>query len=235
MQSRAATRRAHRRSYPVLRTFHEWLEGREGERGAAAVEGAASSKSGELVGTADPALGDEDDPPLGADDEASVEAIQRIVQQLFREDEVRHTSEVTGVGKPEPASQAPPTEQRPTPSLGSSAEAEDDFTLPLDVPMPSGDSRMRDAAAGGSSGGVAKAEAVSAMMLSRALAAGEKPRPIRYELVPDAAARARAAEVTHALGEGRPDDTALITLLPDWTEEDPELPPAFQNASSRTG
>jgi len=75
------------RTYPVVRAFHEWLEteaqlpeaaegaGEEGaQAGAAAATGAAEEADG--------------DAPLPPDDEATVAAINVLMQQLWRDDEV---------------------------------------------------------------------------------------------------------------------------------------------------
>lgn len=210
-----------------MRAFHEWLEGHEGAREAAS--GGSGGRSGDLVGAmvpaGDPGDGGDEETTLGPDDEATVEAINRLVQQLFREDEVRHTSEVTGVGKPEAA---------PPPAAAAASAAPDDvgdFTLPLDAPLPSPPAvSVAAPPAAGGDGGVARAQSVAARVSAMTLAAGERPRPIRYELVPDDVARARAAEVAHGHGAAASvaADASLLTPLPDWTEDDPELPPAFQ-------
>ena len=209
-----------------MRTFHEWLEGHDGETVAR-----SSSSGGELLSA--PLAGEPEDesPPLCADDEATVDAVNRLVQQLFREDEVRHTSEVTGVGKHEAAA-ASSAQPRAGVPLGAVASDVDDLILPLDAPFTQPSSV---------SGGVARAQAVARQVAARTAAAGERPRPVKYELVPDDVALARAAQVAHghsagaaldcadeSTGSALPSAEPFVTPLPDWTEDDPVLPPAFQ-------
>jgi hypothetical protein len=268
------------RAYPVVRAFHEWLEGCEegggGGKGGSGgdVDAVAGDDGGGAFVSSRPAAGAaaggsqtadaDDDTPLCADDEATVAAINRLVQQLFREDEVRpgvgaglrvrihspmsyfsphtpqvrHTSEVTGVGKPDAAGDAPPVASAaPSAALASPDHGvgggggqeeeegrEDGFTLPLDAPLAG----TAGAAAPGRSGSAAAA-----------LLAPPPRRRVRYTIVPEAEARRRAALATQgALGSGGNDRTGGaggscedddgVTPLPDWTEDDPDLPPAFR-------
>jgi len=71
------------RAFPVLKSLHVWLESPERLRTVRAGEAGGLSPDVEVM-----------DAPLPPDDEACVVAINRIMQQLFRDDEVKHTSEV---------------------------------------------------------------------------------------------------------------------------------------------
>ena len=89
LAGRSKEAREHMRAikvYPVIRSFHEWLE-----TDAQTVNTTSSSTSNDVahdrVVTADSNTHVEDT-PLGDDDERCVEAINVLVQQLWREDEV---------------------------------------------------------------------------------------------------------------------------------------------------
>jgi hypothetical protein len=85
------------RAYLVVRSFHVWLERGGVEPDAAGAAAAAAAADADAMVTSAAADAAVPDGPLPPDDEACVDAINRLVQQLFREDEVSHTSEVTGV------------------------------------------------------------------------------------------------------------------------------------------
>jgi hypothetical protein len=149
------------RAYPVLKAFHEWLEGAEtGDQPTAAEE-----SPGAMVGE----RSEGDEVPLHPEDEATVEAINRIVQQLFREDEIKHTSEVTA--------------HREHPQLQDKAKA----STPAPVTQPKG-----------------------------------------ATLVPLDQAKELAAQVSRGADVGVTELESVLTIAPDWTEDDPELPPAFR-------
>lgn len=240
------------RAYIVIRAFHRWLESDErlaeiglGPRrhahdlapeaaggaggagaGAGTSAGAAAAAAAEAVskGAAagvlvtsrggggkgkargedeDADAGDDDDPPLPVDDEATVAAINMVVEQLFRDDEVRHTGEVTGVFTAAPA---------PAPAAAASA--------------------LSDGAAGGAGAGAGAGAGTPALAsgAAAAKAAGAVPEPRArpgQTLVPEAEAKAKAAAVSRGADVGEEELGGLVTAVPDWTEEDPELPAAF--------
>jgi hypothetical protein len=180
------------RAYAVIRAFHRWLESEErlaslgirsthGGAGAGAGSERASSadNGGVLVTTRGGGAEEAEEELLPPEDLATVSAINRLVQQLFREDEVSHTSQVTGVS-------------------GS--------------PRPEGAAGAKPAASGSASG-----------------AAGARLRP-GVTIVPEAEAKAKAAAVSRGAEVDDGELDALVTPAPDWTEDDPELPPAFQAA-----
>lgn len=180
------------RAYAVIRAFHHWLESEErlaalGIRSAHSGAGAGAGSErdggadngGVLVTTRGGGAEEAEEELLPPDDLATVSAINRLVQQLFREDEVSHTSQVTGVS-------------------GS--------------PRPEGAAGAKPAASGSAAG-----------------AAGARLRP-GVTIVPEAEAKAKAAAVSRGAEVDDGELDALVTPAPDWTEDDPDLPPAFQAA-----
>lgn len=199
------------RSYPVVKTFHEWLEGHEpalmaaaaagedvhasGVGGGGFVGGRPDAKDAKDGGAGDPE--DDDDDLTDPDDVACVDAINRLVQQLFREDEVRHTSEVTGRNKPQ--------EEQPQ-QEGEAATTRDDDLGPL--PHAQADSL------------IARAKAAAATEQEAAV----RKRMFRYATVPLDEAKQKAEGVTRG-GEGLTEEElgAVTGAMPDWTEDDPDL------------
>lgn len=89
------------RAYYVLRAFHWWLEGLDESSASPedALAGGGGGGGGILVTSSPlPAEGKEEEKRLCPDDEATVEAIEAIVQQLFREDEVPPAVAGAGTG-----------------------------------------------------------------------------------------------------------------------------------------
>ena len=136
------------RAYPIVKSFHEWLEGsgrevvREGEGGHDIDMGAMDDDDDD---------DDEEGGALSVNDEATVAAVNRLVDQLFREDEVSHTREVTGrhdaagssSGASGPpvgmASGAPTATTSAAVSRGGAPDASvDDFELPVGMGPPLG-------------------------------------------------------------------------------------------------
>lgn len=155
---------------------------------------------------------DEDgDPPLPVDDEASVAAINMIVQQLFRDDEVRHTGEVTGVFTHAPAA---------APAAAAAAAADGSTASPSDT-----------AAAGGAGAGAgADAPALASGAAAARAAGGPVPSARVHpsvQMVPESVAKAKAAAVSRGADVDEDELGGLVTAVPDWTEDDPELPAAF--------
>ncbi len=74
------------RAYNVVKCFHEWLEGdaNPARRRRPGKGGPTLDDDGKEVVEAD----EEEEEELGEDDEATVDAINKLVQQLYREDEV---------------------------------------------------------------------------------------------------------------------------------------------------
>ena len=204
------------RVYPVVKLFHEWLENGEAEPslmlGADAAAGSSSSSG----------AGAEDQDLTDPDDIAGVDAINRLVQQLFRDDEINHTYEVTGRNKPKPEGSA------------SSSAGDDGVSNKQDSSTAAAGDDDDDL---GPASLLEKAAAAARARAALAEVEASKKRMWKYATVPLDQAKAKAAEVTHARSGGPSDEelAGLTTQVPDWTEDDPELPPAFQSKLSISG
>ena len=197
------------RAYAVLKAFHEWLEASEATPAPAAAAAGGDAKAPAAAGAMVGADSGEGDKKLSPDDEATVAAINRIVQQLFRDDEVSHTSEVKGGTVPPPAAAAG---SRPPPRALEDA--------------PRGSASGSAGVGASSTGGGAAAAAAAAAGGFKATTPTLEEHMARYgvKVVPAEEARRRAAEVSAGTAEL---NDALVTVAPDWTEDDPDLPPAF--------
>jgi hypothetical protein len=206
--------------YPVIKSFHEWLEGVGPESAASSAAAAAAAAvgagaspraddgAGMMVGA--PVGGDADD-ELAPEDEATVNAINSLMEQLVREDEVPNTGVVTG---------APGSAPLPARSLeGAMAAAAASGMLPA--------------------GSGARAGASGPSVMGPELAAeAERARRQRYRTVPLEQAKERAAAISRgdvvasgaeeAEGESGAEEAeaqllAGATPVPDWLQADPDL------------
>lgn len=150
---------------------------------------------------------------LHPDDEAAIEAINRLVQQLFREDEYVWPSAVgkagDGASQRDARPNAAPGDEAGTglvPGGVSSGRADPG---PQKAPI---DETLIETRAGKMDKAALKAEA----------------RSQRFATVPAGVAKAKAEAVArgtlHTAGLEEGELTAVVTRVPDWTEADPELP-----------
>ncbi|RYY38437.1 DUF383 domain-containing protein, partial [archaeon] len=202
------------RSYSVLKAFHEWLEA-DADAVSASAPASASSDSAPAGVMVRAREEEEEGKKLSEADEATVAAINAIVQQLFRDDEIKHTSEVT-------ARHAPGVPSQPLPAL-------EDAPTPASPPVPT--TGAASAAAPVSAAAVGAGAAAAG-----AGAAAPQPKPVYEKPKQEMVSLEVAKEITARTLAGPDVSSAelesLVTVLPDWTEDDPELPPAFQPFAS---
>ena len=198
------------RAYAIVKRFHEWLD----ESGRETVSSSSSSSVGEgadfsHVGSMDEldTTGDDrdEDAPMSVNDAATVAGIQRLVDQLFREDEVKHTYEVSG-------------RRDHAPDAAAVEGGDDEFELPL--------------GAGPSGGHIPPltTRTPHARTSTAAAAAAAAPRPTLEQLqrqapVPLHIAEGKAERIarTGAAGGVELEEEEVVSLvtpnLPDWTTE----------------
>lgn len=245
--ARDAMRRV--RVYPIVKSFHEWLEGEEnyptsttaaaaappvdvhaidgleeeGGSGSGRAKGGSAGGGGGMVGARED---DDTSEALHPDDEAAVEAINRLVQQLFREDEYVWPSASkgggqvgsTGASQRDARPNAAPVEEAgaglaPTGAYGRHSNSSD----PGPQKKPVDETRLESMAG----------QADKAKLQQEA-----ERRTARFATVPAAQAKAAAAAVArgvgHTEGIAEAELSSVVTQVPDWTEDDPELPEAWK-------
>jgi hypothetical protein len=216
------------RAYPIVKDFHQWLEG----EGAPPAAGGAGDAATPAEGEASQGPDEEDETPLHAHDEAGVVAINALVQQLFRDDEWVWPSDAAAA------------------AAGARKRVPGDSGL-----VPSGVSDGGAAAASGSGAEAAAAggepspswpprkpvdetgsEGLAGLGDRATAKAAVAKRMTRFATVPLAAAREAARSVatgaayTSGTPVGQLEDGpgALRTVVPEWTNDDPDMPAAFK-------
>ncbi len=201
--ARSSAARAHlreARAYYVLRAFHWWLEGVDEDEAEA--EGAGGDV---MVASAVPGAGAS--AGLSEEDEATVDAINLLVQQLFREDEVP---------LPPPTARAAPQAGAPSelggavvePALGRARAAAPDETATEDAARRADEAAIKAALA-----------APLPLPVGKAFAPGGGPpnpgaRAMRYATVPLEKARQVARRIANNSAEDEEDVLGLATINP---------------------